>query len=92
MKVRKTKKWLAENDHLIHATMQKVSSHVQRDEGEWVLNTITIEGQDVPFKYKRQRRYKSLKGARVDIVYYPDKEVIARMTFEYMKVVKIALS
>ncbi|HDY86354.1 MAG TPA: hypothetical protein ENI26_05315 [Methylophaga aminisulfidivorans] len=92
MTAKKTKKWLAENDNLTHATMQKVASHVQREEGEWILNTVTIEGQEVPYKYRRRKKYKSLKGARVDIVYYPEKEEIARMQFEYMKVVKIALS
>jgi len=72
--------------------MQKVSSHVQRRQGEWVLNTVLIDGHDVPFKYKRQKDYKSLKGARVDMIYYPDTENIAGLDFEYMKVVKINLS
>jgi hypothetical protein len=92
MKVKTTKKLLAEHEQLTHSTMQKVSSHVQRQDGDWILNTVMIEGQEVPFKYKRRRKYKSLKGARVDMVYYPDKEVIARMDFPYMKVIKIALS
>lgn len=86
------KKFLAENDNLIHATMQKISSHVQRRKGEWVFNTVLIEGYEVPFKYKRQKDYKSLQGASVDMIYYPDKETIAGMEFEYMKVVKINIS
>ena len=86
------KKFLAENDNLIHATMQKISSHVQRRKGEWVFNTVLIEGHEVPFKYKRQKDYKSLQGASVDMIYYPEKETIAGMEFEYMKVVKINLS
>jgi predicted metal-dependent hydrolase len=86
------KKFLAENDNLIHATMQKISSHVQRRKGEWVFNTVLIEGHEVPFKYKRQKDYKSLQGASVDMIYYPDKETIAGMEFEYMKVVKINIS
>ena len=86
------KKFLAENDKLIHATMQKISSHVQRRKGEWVFNTVLIEGQEVPFKYKRQKDYKSLQGASVDMVYYPDTETIAGMDFEVMKVVKINIS
>ena len=86
------KKFLAENNNLIHATMQKISSHVQRRKGEWVFNTVLIEGHEVPFKYKRQKDYKSLQGASVDMIYYPEKETIAGMEFEYMKVVKINLS
>ncbi len=72
--------------------MQKVSSHVQRRDGEWVLNTILIEGQEIPFKYKRRKLYKSLKGARVDMIYYPDTEIIASMDFPFMRVIKINLS
>ena len=86
------KKFLAENDNLTHATMQKISSHVQRRKGEWVFNTVLIEGYEVPFKHKRQKDYKSLQGASVDMIYYPDKETIAGMEFEYMKVVKINIS
>ncbi len=86
------KKFLADNDKLIHSTMQKVESHVQRQVENWIHNTILIEGYDVPFKYKRQKKYKSLQGARVDIIYYPSTETIAGMKFEYMKVVKIHIS
>lgn len=69
--------------------MQKVVSHVQRIKDGWVLNTVLIEDCDVPFKYKRKEQYKSLKGARVNITYYPAKEVIAGMEFEVMTVVRI---
>lgn len=86
------KKLLAENDQLIHSKMKKVESHVQRKVGEWVHNTVLIEDSEVPFKYKRQKTYKSLKGARVDIIYYPNTETIAGIEFEYMKVIKINLS
>ena len=41
---------------------------------------------------KRQKKYKSLKGARVDLIYYPDLESIAGIEFEYMKVIQINLS
>ena len=86
------KQFLAENDELIHAKMKKVVSHVQRQQGDWFLNTVLIDQYDVPFKYKRKRRYQSLQGARVDMIYYADKENIAGMEFEFMKVVKIAQS
>jgi hypothetical protein len=86
------KKFLAENDKLVHSTMQKITSHVQRRKGEWVFNTVLIEDQEVPFKYKRQKTYKSLQGASVDMIYYPETETIAGMDFEFMKVVKINIS
>lgn len=86
------KKLLAENDQLIHSKMQKVESHVQRQVGEWFHNTLLIQGYEVPFKYKRQKVYKSLKGARVDLIYYPSTEQVAGIDFEYMKVIKVNLS
>lgn len=92
MKVKNTKKLLAEHDSLTHSTMQKVTSHVQRRDGDWILNTVLIEDQDIPFKYKRRRMYKSLKGARVNIIYYPDTETVAGMDFPIMRVIKINLS
>ncbi len=90
--VKSLKKLLAENDRLIHSSMKKVESHVQRQVNEWIHNTVLIEGYDIPFKYKRQKKYKSLKGARVDLIYYPDLESIAGIEFEYMKVIQINLS
>lgn len=92
MKVKSTKKLLNEHEALTHSTMQKVSSHVQRRDGDWVLNTVLVEGEEIPFKYKRRKLYKSLKGARVDMIYYPDTETIAGMDFPFMRVVKINLS
>ena len=86
------KQFLADNQELIHSKMQKVVSHVQRQKDNWIYNTVLIEGCDIPFKYKRQKKYKSLKGARVDIIYYPSTEIVAGMKFDYMKVVKINLS
>lgn len=86
------KQFLADNDKLIHSTMQKIASHVQREKEGWFLNTVMVDGIDVPFKYKRKKRYKSLKGARVDMIYYPTTETVAGMDFEVMKVVKINLS
>ncbi len=86
------KKLLADNEQLIHSRMQKVTSHVQRQDGEWYLNTLLIDGYEVPFKYKRQKTYKSLKGARVDLIYYPSIEQVAGIDFEYMKVIKVNIS
>jgi len=86
------KKYLDANQQLIHATMKKVESHVQRQVGTWIHNTILLEEYDVPFKYKRQKKYRSLKGARVDLIYYPSTEEVAGMDFEVMNVVKVNIS
>jgi len=86
------KNYLADNEKLIHSTMKKVESHGQREAGKWFHNTVLIEGYDVPFKYKRQKKYRCLKGARVDLIYYPSTEQIAGMDFEVMNIVKISIS
>jgi len=82
-------KLVKKHEGLTHSDAVKVVSHVQRDKAEWVLNTVMIEDCEVPFKYKRKQQYKSLKGARVNITYYPGKEVVAGMEFEIMNVVRI---
>lgn len=83
---------LKKHGQLTHSDMQKVSSHVQREDGEWILNTVMIEGCDVPFKYRRTKRYKSLQGQRVNLTYYPSTEVVAGLDMEIMKVVRIKVS
>ena len=80
------------HEALTHTDMLKVTSHVQREIGEWFLNTVMVEGHEVPFKYKRKKRYKSLEGQRVNMTYYPVTEVVAGMEFEVMKVVRIKRS
>lgn len=77
---------------LTHSSDMKVASHVQREEGDWWLNIIMIEGYDVAFKYKRKKLYQSLKGARVNISYYPCTEDIAGLSFEYMKIIRLRKS
>ena len=72
--------------------MLKVSSHVQREAGDWIINTLMIEGYDVPFKYKRKKRYRSLQGSRVNLTYYPDTERVAGMDIEIMRVVRVKIS
>jgi hypothetical protein len=67
----------------------KVISHVQREQGDWILHTLMVDGCDVPFKFKRKGNYKSLKGARVNMTYYSQQETVAGMSFEMMKVVRI---
>ena len=61
------------------------------DDG-WYINTIMLEGYDVPFKYKRQKQYKNLKGQRVNLTYYADQETVAGFDMEIMKVVRIKVS
>ncbi len=77
---------------LIHSDGLKVTSHVQRESGEWFVNTLMLEGYDVPFQYKRQKRYKSLVGARVNLTYYAERKVVAGMDVEIMKVVRVRRS
>jgi len=82
-------KLLARHQALVHSDQRKVATHVQRESGEWIINTVTLEGQDVPFRYKRKRKYKSLVGASVNLTYYPTKEDVAGFEVEVMKVVRI---
>ena len=86
------KKLLKKHGQLNQLDNVKVQSHVQRDKDDWVINTIMLEGYDVPFKYKRQTAYKSLKGARVNLTFYPETESIAGMVLEVMSVVRIRRS
>lgn len=77
---------------LTHTDMLKVTSHVQREDGDWIINTVMVESYEVPFKYKRKKRYKSLEGQRVNMTYYRVTELIAGMEFEVMKVVRIKVA
>ena len=72
--------------------MVKVVSHVQRDTRDWILNTVMIEGCDVPFKYKRKKKYKNIKGQRVNLTYYPAGEAVAGIELEGMNVVRIKVA
>ncbi|MBO1255640.1 hypothetical protein J3L16_08085 [Alteromonas sp. 5E99-2] len=85
-------KLLSEHKNLVHSENLKVSSHVQREDDDWLINTIMIEGYDVPFKFRRKKTYRNLKGARVNLTYYPVSENIAGMEFETMKVVRIKVA
>lgn len=77
---------------MVHSDMKKVISHTQRQKDEWYINSLMIEGCDVPFKYKRKKKYKNLKGQRVNLTYYPVTEIVAGMQFEVMNVVRIKVS
>lgn len=83
------KKLIEKNQKLTHSELVKVVSHTQREKGEWIIHSILIEGCNVPFKFKRKGNYQNLKGARVNITYYPTEEVVAGIPFEVMNVVRI---
>jgi hypothetical protein len=85
-------KLLKKHEKLVHSDMVKVTSHVQRENGEWFLNSLMIEGCEVPFKYKRTRKYKNLQGQRVNLTYYASTESVAGMAFEVMNVVRIRVA
>ncbi|MFT6987667.1 MAG: hypothetical protein ACJAT7_003525 [Psychromonas sp.] len=80
---------LQKHNQLIHCELMQVASHVQRFNGECMLNTLMMDGFDCPFKYCRKSKYRNLKGKQVDISYYPTIEVIADFEVEIMKVVQI---
>ena len=86
------KKLLKKHDKLNQLDMATVVSHIQRDSGDWVINTIMLDGYDVPFKYSRKSTYKSLKGARVNLTYYPETKKVGGLDFETMNVVRIRRS
>jgi len=83
---------LKRHQQLTQSDAMKVSSHVQRESAEWIINTLMIEGYSVPFRYKRKKRYKNLTGQLVNLSYYADTEVVADMELEIMKVVRIKRS
>jgi len=86
------KKLLTKHQQLNQLDMVKVTSHVQRQNDDWVLNTIMLEGYDVPFQYTRRKVYKSLAGGCVNLTFYPESKSIAGTDFEIMKVVRIRRS
>lgn len=85
-------KLLKKHPALVHSEQQKVTSHVQRQAGDWIINTIMIEGCAVPFRFKRKQAYRNAKGARVNLTYYPSVEVIGGLEMEVMNVVRIKIA
>lgn len=82
-------KLLNQHNKLIHSEDKKVVSHTQRETGDWIMHAIMLDGYDVPFKFKRKKKYRSLAGAKVNLTYYPATEIVAGLSFEVMKVVRI---
>jgi hypothetical protein len=87
-----TDKLLQQHDKLVHTEQIKVVSHVQRVNDGWYLNTLMLDGVDVPFKYKRKKQYKTLQGQQINITYYPQTEFIAGFEIEVMNVVRVKLA
>ena len=87
-----SKQLIKQHHELTHTDNIKVVSHVQRELDDWYLNTLMLDKINVPFKYKRKKMYKSLKGQQVNITYYPDNETIAGFDLEIMRVVRIKVS
>ncbi|MFD2166262.1 hypothetical protein ACFSJY_08260 [Thalassotalea euphylliae] len=85
-------KLLNSHNQLTHTNDIKVESHVQREQEDWYVNTIMLEGISTPFKYKRKRLYRSLKGNRVNITYYPTTENVAGIDIEVMNIVRIKIA
>ena len=76
----------------VHSENRKVTSHVQREEGEWFINTLMLEGYDVPFRYKRKQKLRSIAGQRVNLTYYPETLNVGGISMEVMNVVRVRLS
>lgn len=85
-------KLLSSHRELVHSEMAKVTSHVQRESGDWIINTLMIDGCKAPFRYRRKSRYKSLQGQRVNLTYYRSIESVAGIEMEVMKVVRVKIS
>jgi len=83
---------VARHAALVHSDLRKVVSHVQRRSGEWIVNTLMLEGYDVRFRYKRKRMYRNLEGACVNLTYYPATHPVAGIEMEIMNVVRIRRS
>ena len=86
------KNLVKKHEKLVHSEHMKVTSHVQRECDDWMVNTIMLDNIDVPFKYKRKKLYQSLQGQRVNLTYYADSEIIAGFSIEIMSVVRIKIS
>ncbi len=85
-------KMLKKHTQLIQSDGLKVVSHVQREKDDWILHTLMIESISSPFKFKRQKAYKCLKGQRVNLTYYTDKENVAGFELDIMRVVRVKIS
>ena len=82
-------KLLVKHELLVHSERKRVTSHVQRKDGNWIINTLMLEDYSVPFRFKRKTSYKNLKGMFVNLTSYPNTEMVAGIEVEVMNVVRI---
>lgn len=85
-------KLLKKHRQLVHSDSLKVTSHVQRTAGDWIINTLMVEGCTAPFRLKRKQPYRDLKGQRINLTYYPTSETVGGVEFEIMNVVRIRIA
>jgi hypothetical protein len=85
-------KLLKKHKELVHSDEMEVISHVQRNKDDWIINTLMIQDCEVPFRFTRRRKYKDLKGARVNLTYYPTTELVAGFEMQMMKVVRVKIA
>jgi hypothetical protein len=85
-------KYLQKHRELVHSDMLKVTSHVQKDRGEWIVNTLMLEGCSAPFRFRRKQPCRNIKGQRVNLTYYPASETVGGIEFEVMNVVRIRIA
>ena len=85
-------KLLDRHERLVHSERKRVVSHMQRETKDWIINTLMLEDYLVPFRFKRKKPYRNLKGAYVNLTYYPDVEMVGGIDMEVMNVVRIRVS
>lgn len=85
-------KLLRRHRQLVHSDMLRVASHVQRTSGDWIVNTLMVEGCSAPFRFKRKQAYRNLQGRRVNLTYYASNETVGGIAFEVMNVVRIRIA
>ena len=85
-------KLLDRHKELVHSERKRVVSHTQREVKEWIINTVMLEDYSVPFRFKRKKSYKNLKGHFVNLTYYPGNESVGGIDVEIMNVVRIKVS
>jgi hypothetical protein len=82
-------KLLRKHRQLVHSDGLRVTSHRQRAAGDWVVNTLMVDGCSVPFRFRRKQACRNISGQYVNLTYYPSVETVGSMEFEIMKVVRI---
>jgi hypothetical protein len=83
---------LETHPNLVHSELCRVTSHVQREEDGWYVNTLLIAKTDVPFIFKRRKKYNKLVDRVVVIKYITEGYDIWGVDLETMKVVRIKVS